>query len=551
MKLKSLFLKSFALFLIWANSVGAQVANGGFGVSASNGCSGATSWTIGTPDMQLTNCCNSSGNWWIDLTGCGWGNAHWIMQDVPTTIGQTYIVGFDLGCWNGQCYTSAGANLYIDGNLKGTFDHVDFSGSPLAWKHFEFCFVAQNNPTNIKFMGNGHGTPLTPGWANTGGSFSGLGYGFTGVIGLDNVSLTSSSPSYTFEMLASDTCAPALLTYGTNTHGTANWFFNGNPLASGVDTIIGTQPGHYTVQFITECDTITRDTTLINCDTCDLKVKAQYFCARDLVHFDLAPPCIDTNCIGEFHIEYGDGQKDDVPNGAIHLTHMYPGPGTYTAVYCWWNHCTGQQICDTLVINIVPCPECDVKPDFDYDECIPVHFINKTTSSWQILSMFWDFGDATSSSATNPVHAYASPGTYYVCLTVVTSGPNGKTCKQTVCKWITVRYCDNKGGDGGSEGKITGVRPNGGEYDKEIMNSMNIQVFPNPTKENVSITGLGFDDSKVTISLYDITGRLLHQETVTDSRKEITFSTKDFEPGTYILKVKGESYTRDIKLIKE
>jgi hypothetical protein len=551
MKLKSLFLKVIVSFLLWINTAGAQITNGGFGIGAANGCSGAWAWTIGSPDMQLTNCCNTSSNWWIDLTGCGWGNGHWIEQAVPTTIGQTYVVGFDLGCWNGQCYTSGGANLYIDGNLKGTFDVVDFSGSPLAWKHFEFCFVATQNPTTIRFMGNGHGTSLTPGWANTNGTFSGLGYGFTGVIGLDNVSLTSGSPNYTFEMLASDTCAPALLTFTSNTQGTANWFFNGNPLASGVDTIVGTQPGLYTVQYITECDTITRDTTLVNCDTCDLKMKVRYFCARDFVHFDLAPPCIDTNCIGEFHIDYGDGQHDHLPTGGIHLTHMYPGPGTYTASYCWRNRCTGEEICDTLIITIIPCEGCDLKVDFSYNQCIPVHFTNTTTSSYQILNSWWDFGDGTNSTATNPIHNYA-PGTYYVCLTVVTSGPNGKTCKQTICKWITVRICDD-GDDGGGqgEGRLTGIPAGGGDYDREIMNSMNIRVFPNPTKNNVSITGLGFDDSKTTISLYDITGRLLRQEVVTGTSKETTFSTSDLEPGTYLLNVKGASYSHDIKLIKE
>ncbi|MFN0216298.1 MAG: PKD domain-containing protein [Saprospiraceae bacterium] len=46
---------------------------------------------------------------------------------------------------------------------------------------------------------------------------------------------------------------------------------------------------------------------------------------------------------------------------------------------------------------------------------LPTSFSNLST---QYNTCSWDFGDGSSSTATNPQHTYASPGTYQVRLTV-------------------------------------------------------------------------------------------------------------------------------------
>ncbi len=46
---------------------------------------------------------------------------------------------------------------------------------------------------------------------------------------------------------------------------------------------------------------------------------------------------------------------------------------------------------------------------------LPTYFNNLST---QNNNCSWDFGDGSSSTATNPQHTYASPGTYQVRLTV-------------------------------------------------------------------------------------------------------------------------------------
>lgn len=56
-----------------------------------------------------------------------------------------------------------------------------------------------------------------------------------------------------------------------------------------------------------------------------------------------------------------------------------------------------------------------------------------------IFSWNWSFGDAGTSALQNPVHTYASPGVYTVCL-IITGGTAGMLCSDTVCKDVLVPF---------------------------------------------------------------------------------------------------------------
>lgn len=63
-----------------------------------------------------------------------------------------------------------------------------------------------------------------------------------------------------------------------------------------------------------------------------------------------------------------------------------------------------------------------------------------TIGSGTIFSWDWDFGDgntANFSSPTNPMHTYANPGSYLVCL-IVTAGTAGMICRDTFCMDVKV-----------------------------------------------------------------------------------------------------------------
>lgn len=62
-----------------------------------------------------------------------------------------------------------------------------------------------------------------------------------------------------------------------------------------------------------------------------------------------------------------------------------------------------------------------------------------TVSSGSIFSWSWNFGDAGASNLQNPVHTYASPGVYTVCL-IISGGTAGILCSDTVCKDVLVPF---------------------------------------------------------------------------------------------------------------
>ncbi len=85
---------------------------------------------------------------------------------------------------------------------------------------------------------------------------------------------------------------------------------------------------------------------------------------------------------------------------------------------------------------------CSITPLFSYTASGTTLTFTNTSTGTGSLTYLWNFGDGTSSTATNPVHTFASGGTYTVCLTVYNALPTGDTCSATVCHDIVVTACD-------------------------------------------------------------------------------------------------------------
>jgi len=69
-----------------------------------------------------------------------------------------------------------------------------------------------------------------------------------------------------------------------------------------------------------------------------------------------------------------------------------------------------------------------------------INFFDISSSTGGIDSWFWDFADGTSSTLQNPVHTFASAGTYEVCLTITA---NAGACTSTLCTFITINPSGN------------------------------------------------------------------------------------------------------------
>lgn len=59
-----------------------------------------------------------------------------------------------------------------------------------------------------------------------------------------------------------------------------------------------------------------------------------------------------------------------------------------------------------------------------------------------VSGYFWDFGDGTNSTASNPEHVYSTGGVYLVTLTVQAKDENGNCCKKRYQIKVEVKQCE-------------------------------------------------------------------------------------------------------------
>jgi hypothetical protein len=313
----------------------AQVVNGTFDVNNPGFgfyCGNIYGWTRsninGTnDDTQWENQWNPNGDtWWVDITGCGWGNDKWIQQVVPTTVGAIHTLYFDLGYWHGQYYTDAGVDVYVNDNFVGHYDHEEISGNQLSWKTFSYCFVAEKANTKIRFKGAADRTVNTPAWCTPISNY-------VGVIGLDNVKLVKEN----MQIVHETNCLPAVLTQLSTSGGAGQWYINGQP--AGTDpTLQTTVPGTYRLVYSTNCGEITDEVVMIDCqDVCPMGANFNItnlggtpgitYCAGQWLRFNgfstIPVPL-------RYQWDFGDGTT----SGTGFTTdptayHMYPNPGIY------------------------------------------------------------------------------------------------------------------------------------------------------------------------------------------------------------------------------
>ena len=146
--------------------------------------------------------------------------------------------------------------------------------------------------------------------------------------------------------------------------------------------------------------------------------------------------------------------------------------------------------------------------------------VNFTNTSTNGTGYYWNFGDGSTSTATNPSHTYTSNGTYPVML-VATNNCNSDTIRQDVTV-LTVGMSENA--------------------------AALIEVFPNPASDVININTGGAPVDKITIS--DLTGRELYETTNVLSITSIDIS--HLRTGVYMLicHIKGATLNYRISRIK-
>jgi len=150
-----------------------------------------------------------------------------------------------------------------------------------------------------------------------------------------------------------------------------------------------------------------------------------------------------SNFIDSFHFQthlwsFGDG----VSGNTGYPSHTYSTCGTYVVLHVTNTYDSNQTlVCsDSFAMAItIQCPNsCNINASYTYtiDANNMVHFTNTSTSNQNIDSVFWNFGDGSSSMANNPTHQF-TPGYYAVCLTAL-SFISGAICVDYYCDTIFI-----------------------------------------------------------------------------------------------------------------
>lgn len=124
--------------------------------------------------------------------------------------------------------------------------------------------------------------------------------------------------------------------------------------------------------------------------------------------------------------EFGDG----ITSSQTDPKHTYNNAGTYSVLLSLFRE---GQVCDTFQKQVKTGSEC--QPGFTFQTSnLEVTF--DITSTGDGTSWWWTFGDGNSTNAKSPTHAYATDGTYNICL--YNLDHNNDTCGTPKCISITV-----------------------------------------------------------------------------------------------------------------
>ncbi|MCX7696060.1 MAG: PKD domain-containing protein, partial [Bacteroidales bacterium] len=211
------------------------------------------------------------------------------------------------------------------------------------------------------------------------------------------------------------------------------WFGDGDTAYNVVNPVhYYDAPGTYVVTLIAIDDKGCKDTTSRSVIVSPLPIanfRSDTVCEGSPTNFtNLSTAPFGT--ITSYQWNFGDGiGTSNLPNPS----YTYPDSGTYNVQLIVQTNIGCR---DTIVKTayVAPYPQADFTFDtacFGY----PTHFTSTPQGfGWPIPSYQWNFGDGNSSSAPNPSHLYANPGTYNVRLII--SNPFG--CRDTIIHTVTV-----------------------------------------------------------------------------------------------------------------
>lgn len=313
--------------------------------------------------------------------------------------------------------------------------------------------------------------------------------------------------------------------YGASFNGSSSinadslaWGFGDGTTASGFNPshIYGAS-GLYTINLMAYNDCGTGDTISFNlriCDTLSPQLSANV--QIDSLFFDASG----SNATG-FAWDFGDGSTDTNRSGG----YQYSTPGTYTVSLTVYNAC-GDTLSTSQTITVCGAP----KADWTYTVLSPVgsglRIQFDASASNNAVNYNWDFGDGTTGTGVNPIHIYTTPGLFYLVKLEVTNACGDKN------EWAY---------------RLSSISTAEWQLEQAI------EIYPNPTKDLVTINWSSQDVQIQKVRVLDARGALIQNYAPNGTGQEETMqlSLNNLQSGLYFIMIdsnKGEIKTPIIKV---
>lgn len=242
------------------------------------------------------------------------------------------------------------------------------------------------------------------------------------------------------------------------------------------------------------------------------------------------PQVVDLNIIvpaaGDYNIggnNVGLYRNDTGPNypytlpGVMTINSSSASSSPFAFYYYFYNIEVREIPCISLPVNVTVSP---VSADFSYvDNNGTVSFTDLSTNA---TSWFWEFGDGSTSTLQNPVHTYASGGSYTATLTI--NGLADCSADELIDALVGINDLQN------------------GQLD--------LQLVPNPANSEVTVRCPGLEADAI-LSVYSSDGRLISTQSVAKGTGSSILSVSDLANAVYwvVLNPEGGNPMRSKLLI--
>lgn len=523
--------------------------------------------------------CNISGS--TNIVNNGGGNLSFSSTATGTVAATTYT--WDFGDGSPPVYTplanhtySANGNYTASVNVRNNYLCSSLSIIPLSITNSTYCntnasfiyTVGANG--NVAFLSNSTGTTTNSAYfwlfgdgTSTTGISANHPYTSNGVYSatlivyknypanpcVDSVAITVTvtticalNTSFTFTNLSATTISLTSTSAGTIGSSTYLWNFGDGSTTSTLTNVVHTYTanGNYSVSLmvVNNPNCIDTQISLIQITGVPCQLVANYsHVVGNSGQVNFTSGSTGTTNTTSYFWDFGDGIYSLVANPS----HTYLYNGAYAVMLKVTNGNCRDSIITSINVTGLPCAANAVFNLSPGQQ--PQYWIATPAYPWNITGATWDWGDGSISAGLYTSHIYSVAGTYSICLTVTTScGATDSYCNpSTVYKTsepqalIYVNVMKP-----GLVNSLADVAPAG----------MECSLFPNPAPGEFQLSLKGLSASPVLISVYNLTGELIYQESPETKEHELNKQILlDAENGIYILMIGQDDKRMTKKLV--